>query len=280
MEYKGMTVLALLWLACLSSLGSALKLKDLEVDSTWSNADHEHPPEKQMLFVHFEKSAGSYLDKVLRAAVGDNNYMSYHNPSVPITDVPNDYFVVASIRDPCDQAVSSWEYLCEKTYLQRVYGQKNSAAVYQMQEAQGMCPTFIGNQTGPNNKWEAFPVDANYDGFYATGAGVNGLYQNQIMGNLQNMGLDRVNCWVRFENLQDSMSRCLQEFQEATGKPVNELIVPLASVVASEKAQGMDSHHSGCKDYFPHTTDGREAASGVRRANAQLFEYFGFSCCE
>mmetsp|Transcript_38877 Transcript_38877/g.81333 ORF Transcript_38877/g.81333 Transcript_38877/m.81333 type:complete len:280 (+) Transcript_38877:72-911(+) len=278
MEYKGMTVLALLLLACLSPTGSALKLKDLEVDSTWSFTDHEHPPEKQMLFVHFEKSAGSYIDSVLKAAVGDN-YKSYHNPSVPITDVPDDYFVVASIREPCDQAVSSWEYLCEKTYLQRVYGQKNSAAVYQMQEAQGMCPTFIGNQTGPNNKWEAFPVDANYDGFYATGAGVNGLYQNQIMGNLQNMGLDRVNCWVRFENLQDSMSRCLQEFQEATGKPVDEGIVPLASLTSRTMHQGTDSHHSGCKDYFPNTAAGRKAESEVRRGNAQLFEYFNFTCC-
>mmetsp|Transcript_114331 Transcript_114331/g.243833 ORF Transcript_114331/g.243833 Transcript_114331/m.243833 type:complete len:280 (+) Transcript_114331:73-912(+) len=278
MEYKGMTVLALLLLACLSPTGSALKLKDLEVDSTWSFTDHEHPPEKQMLFVHFEKSAGSYIDSVLKAAVGDN-YKSYHNPSVPITDVPNDYFVVASIRDPCDQAVSSWEYLCEKTYLQRVYGYKNSAAVYQTQEARGMCPTFIGNQTGPNGKWEAFPVDPNYDGFLANLAGAEGLYQGAIMGNLQNMGLDRVNCWVRFENLQDSMSRCLQEFQEATGKPVDEGIVPLASLTSRTMHQGTDSHHSGCKDYFPNTAAGRKAESEVRRGNAQLFEYFNFTCC-
>lgn len=275
-----MTVLTLLWLVFLSPLGSALYFKAPEPDSKWSFADRQHPPKKQLLFLHFEKSAGSYVDDVFKAVVGSQDYMSYHNCGVPITDVPSDYFVVASIREPCDQAVSQWEYECEKTYLKRVYGQEDSAANYQYQEEHGMCPTFIANQSGTGNKWVAFPVDPNYEGFHASGVTAAGAYQRQIMGNLQNIGWERVNCWVRFENLQDSMSRCLQEFTEATGKPINKDLIPSASLASHTAAQGTESHHGACKDYFPNTTVGLDAQRSVRTANAELYKYFNFRCCE
>jgi len=284
-----MIVLAPLCLAVGLPLGSALSLTSgvqgrdpPEADSEWSFTDVQSAARRQMLFLHFEKSAGTYVGGVLRRAVGDADYTDYHQCSVPVTDVPDDYFVVAAVRNPCDQAVSQWEYQCEKTYLSRVRGQQDRAGNVQYLERLGLCPSLTSSQNAQTNKWEAFPVDPNFAGFsgalYAD-AGRASQYQRQIQVNLQSIGFDRVNCWVRFENLNATMTRCLQEFQAATGKPVNVSKVEAPPWQATKLAQGTDSHHRSCKDYYPNTTAGAAAAARVLDGNRVLFKYFEYTTC-
>mmetsp|Transcript_72096 Transcript_72096/g.211226 ORF Transcript_72096/g.211226 Transcript_72096/m.211226 type:complete len:286 (-) Transcript_72096:113-970(-) len=284
-----MIVLAVLCLAIALPPGSALFLtfgdneRQLpERDSKWSFTDPQDIARKQMLFLHFEKSAGTYVGGILRSAVGDADYIDYHQCSVPITNVPGGYFVVAAIRNPCSQAVSQWEYQCEKTYLLRVHGQQDGAANAQHLEEQGMCPSLTSSMNTQTSMWEAFPVDPNYDGFFASlseDAGRANMYQAQIQGNLQSIGFDRVDCWVRFEDLDATMNRCLQEFRAATGKPVNLTAVEAPSRKVALGVQAMDSHHGSCKDYYPNTPAGNAAAARVLNGNRMLFEYFNYTTC-
>lgn len=252
-----------------------------EADSEWSFSDPLSVARKQMLFLHFEKSAGTYVGGVLRRAVGDKDYMDYHHCRVPITDVPDDYFVVAAIRNPCDQAVSHWEYACEKTYLLRAHGQRNSAAKAQDLEEHGMCPSFTSSMNAKTRKWEAFPADPNVAGFFAALSldGHASTYQRQVQGNLQSIGFGRVNCWVRFESLNATMTRCLREFQAATGKPVHMAAVEAPPQEVDVRAQNADSHHRSCKDYYPNTEAGNAAAARVLNGTRMLFEYFNYTTC-
>merc|ERR1711879_1091910 len=87
---------------------------DLFDDEWGSRTNHSSPPPKQLMFVHFEKSGGAYSDFSLRGALGEDKYMSFHRPEgQAATDVAEDYFLVANIRNPCSQAISAWEFLCE-----------------------------------------------------------------------------------------------------------------------------------------------------------------------
>lgn len=242
------------------------------VDSEWERTDQKHPLPKQLMFVHFEKSAGSYFWSRNKAAVGESNYMDFHSSVSTLCNVPKDYFLIANIRNPCEQAVSDWEYHCEKTYAALKTGQPNTAGGGENMLEKDQCPSFSLKFNNHTEKWEAFPNPEapNYEGFRAAvadGTVGSGSYQKQIKTNLAQIGYQRINCWVRYENLMPDMDRCLREYELATGNSIDRSKF-------GGRHENTQSHHFPCQNYY---TD-RER-NHVRESNKEIMEHFNYTTC-
>mmetsp|Transcript_83775 Transcript_83775/g.194896 ORF Transcript_83775/g.194896 Transcript_83775/m.194896 type:complete len:274 (+) Transcript_83775:18-839(+) len=270
------TVLSWAWLLAWLELPHAVmgKLgepgKTFNHDHTWGYYTPSTLPRRpMMLFVHLEKSAGTFLHDALGQAVGTQNILGYHRDG-PISDVPRDYFVVSSIRNPCTQVVSAWAYCCEKAWAwQRLQHWDAAAPCGAAIMKKGHCPSYSGNKTLLH--YTLLVEQHNRAGFMELlqdrNDGFVQLYERQFNSTFRVIGAERVNCWVRFENLHEDTNTCVRKYADLTGLRVD------YSFSRREKNQGF---HNLCQKYYCLQTK-----QMVRRANAFLLKHFGYtSCCD
>eukprot|EP00416_Gambierdiscus_australes_P038076 CAMPEP_0171095988 /NCGR_PEP_ID=MMETSP0766_2-20121228/43486_1 /TAXON_ID=439317 /ORGANISM="Gambierdiscus australes, Strain CAWD 149" /LENGTH=274 /DNA_ID=CAMNT_0011554869 /DNA_START=47 /DNA_END=871 /DNA_ORIENTATION=+ len=252
-----------------------------EPDSTYSlYAPEDLPRLPVFLFIHLEKSAGSELHSAFQAAV--EHQLGYHVCGVPIRQVPPEYFVVSSVRNPCEQALSQWSYCCEKAWSLNTFGLwDTSAACGEWILAHGYCPSFSGELTHPSKekqgpRYTCHTDDPNVDGFreYLLGGCPKPEYEQQFNATFREIGPDRVDCWIRVENLQEDAHRCLREYSKQTGRPVDHKA--LDDRLLNSNGWDNAGHHEKCDVYFSPTLEQKAIEK-----NAFLFKYFGYEkCCE
>merc|ERR1719188_2815988 len=103
--------------------------------------------------------------------VGEENFGYHHAAGIIPVTVPEGAFVVSSIRNPCDQVLSEWQYQCERRYVSEVMGQDDVAAhilLGDRLDAQS-CPTFQPGTTS-DTLWSAVTIEPNYEGFWRSSA--------------------------------------------------------------------------------------------------------------
>jgi len=223
------------------------------------------------LFVHLEKSAGWSLGGLFNAAVQRND-LQFHKRG-PIKHVPPEYFVVSSIRNPCTQCLSWWSYCCEFASAWHQLNQPGVASCGEDVWAQGLCPEYSCRKQGPNG-YTCQVENYNAPAFlgYAQRAGeLNLLYEDHFNETFSDIGPGRVNCWVRVENIVEDARKCLREYMQLTGFPVN--FAALDANVSRMFWQNSGKHR-GCEQYYS-----PEAEQHVLTKNSFLFQYFGYDTC-
>jgi len=241
------------------------------------------PQRPMFVFAHIEKSAGSTLDNLFNLAVPAKDYLSFHNAwddsffqiitgdmLMPMPHVPDDYFVVSSVRNPCSAMLSSWAYCCKNTWashngLPEIDRFDCGAGLM----AADLCPTF-SFQDGIIDKEHIQTDDLNVAAFHKTfGTPYEKIYERDFNTTMATIGADRVNCWVRVENLEETTRECLRQYEQLTGNPINHAALNLP-VFRNE------GEHGDCQEYFP-----SYAEQHARDINPFVFKYFGYSgCCD
>mmetsp|Transcript_128142 Transcript_128142/g.273218 ORF Transcript_128142/g.273218 Transcript_128142/m.273218 type:complete len:293 (-) Transcript_128142:130-1008(-) len=262
-----------MWLPTTSALAlqATVKNDDEELDSTFSKIAAADLPQRPMfLFVHLEKSAGSFLAQIFSLALGFDE-LGYHFPEEAITHVPENYFVVSSIRNPCSQVLSAWSYCCEKAWAYQELDIWDSAARFGVNMLNGgLCPKFSGQKTYGIPSYSLHVDDPNVAGFSVdVQYGPSGMYEMEFNRTFSEIGLERVNCWVRVETLEQDTRKCLQEYENLTNYPINWNAL-------DGTFRDNHGHHDSCQAYY--TTSLREI---VQSKNSRLFDFFGYdSCCD
>jgi len=271
--------------------------------------DKDLPQGPMAVFVHNEKSGGSFIEKILVMALR-RSYMTQHENELPwelnrmpeghpMRVPPQNYFVISSVRNPCTQLVSIWAYMCEKAWVAKSFGDSEGYAKIgdSLWESRGLCPKFSGRKEartdtgfwakqGLTTKPISYTVkveDANAKGFAEAIKlpGVGDAYERQFNRTFSTIGLDRVNCWIRMENLKEDARKCIQEFAQFSGQKVD-----LSGVEKAERLEPFpgqsdaynSGHHASCEEYFP--PDG-EAEHYMHTMNSFLFKRFGYGkCCD
>jgi len=253
-------------------MAGALSLKALsgneEPDSTFTKIPVADLPQRPMfLFVHLEKSAGSFLAALFGTVVGANE-LGWHYPSTSVHDVPDSYFVVSSIRNPCSQVLSAWSYCCEKAWTYEELDIWDSASKCGTETLhRGECPKFSG-QIEHDRVYSLQVEDVNAAGLESSLRwGKAGGWEKQFNKTFGEIGPDRVNCWVRLESLEQDVRKCLQEYEQFSGYSVD-------WAALDGKFGSNAGHHNSCQSYYT-----RDAEQLVRRKNAFLFDYFGYDAC-
>eukprot|EP00930_Biecheleria_cincta_P055834 TRINITY_DN42094_c0_g1_i1.p1 TRINITY_DN42094_c0_g1~~TRINITY_DN42094_c0_g1_i1.p1 ORF type:complete len:315 (-),score=38.67 TRINITY_DN42094_c0_g1_i1:93-1037(-) len=253
----------------LSALALKANASDEEPDSTYTKIPEADLPRRPIfLFVHLEKSAGSFLGAVFANVLGANE-LAWHYAGTSVKHVPEEYFVVSSIRNPCSQSVSQWSYLCEKAWADRELGIWDSAASPGMPLLEaGKCPVFSGSKVGSSYEFKV--DDLNVAGFRSYMQDTANQYERAFNRTFMETGPERVNCWVKVESLDTDLRKCLREYEQFSGYQVD------WSTLSGQDPSRNEGKHSNCKDYYdPATTQ------LVRSKNAFLSEYFGYrTCCD
>lgn len=242
--------------------------KDEEMDSTFSKIPVADLPKRPIfLFVHMEKSAGSFLFTVFQNALGEN-MLGYHYPEKALDGVPQNYFVVSSIRNPCSQVLSAWSYCCEKAWVLKNLGIFDSAAKCgEFHLEHGLCPQFTGNKTA-EKRYNLKVNDLNANGFHTVvEQPTSALYEMQFNRTFSAVGYNRVNCWVTVENIEADAHKCVNQYVQMTGYDAD-----LSALTG--KFKNNKGHHSSCNSYYS-----PRAEEVVHRHNSYLFNYFGYGPC-
>lgn len=248
---------------------------DLPVaDDTYSKLDTK-PKEPMMVYIHFEKVAGSFLKYALESALPDR-VLVYHDTFKPIENVPANYFVVAGIRNPCTQAISHWSYLCEKAWAWKELQVFDPAAPAGMgMLLSGNCPTFSGKRDEQHNtSYDAQVVEPNLEGF----AQFTLQYPSEVKFALSAIGWERVNCWINYESMEADAKTCMERFQNSTGLQPNWQAANSAFHGPRPWwLKNIGSNHGSCETYFTNRT----VEMKVRSQAADLFTYFKYKdCCD
>jgi len=241
------------------------------------------PQRPMFVFAHIEKSAGSFLDKLFTAALPAENYLGFHNAwdhdkkrvitgdaMMPMPHVPDDYFVVSSVRNPCQAMVSEWSYCCERTWAsQNGLPELAKFDCGSALLAADLCPKF-SFQDGIIDRKHIQTDDLNVAAFHALlGSRSEMVYERNFNTTLRTIGPDRVNCWVRVENIEETVRECLRQYEELTGSPVYEGAL-------NGEFYSNSGLHGDCQEYF--TPD---VEQHVRDRNQFVFKYFGYTgCCD
>merc|ERR1719245_1955759 len=85
----------------------------------------------------------------------------------------------------------------------------------------GLCPKFSGKRSFGPQGYDLHVDDYNPGAYLKQLHQSGGMYEQQFNATFQEIGPDRVNCWVRTENLEADSYKCLREYQRLTGHPVN-----------------------------------------------------------
>lgn len=236
----------------------------LAPDDTFSRIPSELLPGKSMfVFVHLEKSAGSTLGTLFQKAVGKNALIRHRNG--PFT-VPHKYFVVSSIRNPCSQCLSVFNYGCQNVWLLKNEHKWDISANPELED-KGECPTY--HRASPSSKLEV--VNHNFEGFQKSiqNEDLNcGDYESQINATFKWIGINRVDCWVRVEHLAEDAAECVKRYSTKTGFPVD------YTVFQSNFRRNAGSDYGPCQSYYDTTSENH-----VRDKTNFLFDYFHYGTC-
>lgn len=267
------TISLLIWLP----LARALSMQPTEVlEEARPYVPILLPQRPMFVFAHIEKSAGSFLQDLFKAAVPKSNYHFFHNAWDDVGDklmgmprVPDNYFVVSSFRNPCHAMLSQWSYCCERTWGGQYIPDMARWDCGKDYMTLGLCPQF-SFKDGKIDRAHIITVDKNVAGFHRVLANNTcPTYDGFFNITMEDIGPKRVNCWVRVDNLEESARKCLREYEQLTGNKVN------YAALDGKFAYSNAGQHGDCSEYFT-----PEAEQRVRERNPIVFNYFGItSCC-
>lgn len=241
----------------------------------WSKARSLAGNGRKFVFIHLEKTAGTFLRRLFKNMVSAEDFLSYHDWH-PITDVPADAFVVSSMRNPCEQAVSQWTYSCEETYRKEVLHVRDpecdQAGNRQDLFYAGACPKYEARAPQNGTRPGIQVVDPNQGAFALVARAQPWTFEDMVNSTFRSIGIDRVDCWVDFNNLRDGAEQCLARYVRASGRSVS--MSAFEHVYSNTPSHA--SSHSQCTQYYSD-----ETRALMRARTSFLFQRFGFKdCCE
>lgn len=254
-----------------------------EVENIWEALQGEYayliPKAPMLLYVRPEKSAGLFLHQYFFEAY-KNLSLSYHHPGSTIRNVPANYFVVSSIENPGKQAQGTWSYCCEKAWVQENLGINDAAAACgKTTLSRGECPKYSGSKTDTDQGYELQIDDLNTNGFEEflnrDGGYHAAIYEMQLNKTFEEVGLDRVNCWIRVENVVQDMRSCMEQYEQYSGVKASAAAIKGLEAMESAKMKQVTSQDDhNCETNFK---DAPQAEQTVRKQNSFLLNYFGYS---
>lgn len=244
-----------------------------------------HDPEKA-LYDHMPKAGGTFLMHLIRAAVGHRNFDHLGEFAELTQETIDSTFVIGSVRNPCDYYVSLWAYGAERggAMMSRIPDEAK----------------YVYKTTSPGK--DSFEDIRRFRHWvrWINKEGRPGVMSVRFARSYANMDMDikaqfpparlddasldaveralstpdflqRVDCWVQAEKLDQDTRECLRDWVRKTHVQLDWG----AYEDALHHSNQLQSTHSRCNDYFT-----RELAQEVRALEAPIFNAFGYdSCC-
>jgi hypothetical protein len=263
---------------------------------------------KPLLYKHIPKTGGKHLENILTAVVGKNTsfnlapwgdvmpaggetaQFSYIPESHPLTiEVRAAYYVVSSIRHPCDYYLSLWAFGSEGrgTFRNKLRHQIKDAG---LKEVYGQSPPF--NRKEDLNRFTLWLQVNPYFVFLALISRffcsycvcfcpflfflqhARGELSKRVLSSFaKNMQIgrftDNVDCWVHTEDMDMDLRACFKSFVAQGGKvDMSEYKIQLARMVHP-------STHERCSSYFNAVRENM-----VRTHDRLVFNHFNYTeCC-
>lgn len=240
---------------------------------------------QKLLYDHMPKAGGTFLIPLLRQAVGGANF-AFRSEFSPLlkSDVRKD-FVIGSVRNPCDYYVSLWAYGSDHGGAMMARVPKENRYLYANTSATRNSSTDIHrfhkwvrmlNQPGhPGVMSVRFARSyAQMDRSIQASAPPVTLSHSDLMSVKRSLKfpgfLERVDCWVRLESLDQDTRHCLRRWHRQTGNEIN--WTAYEQSFATNKQ--LQSSHAPCRTYFT-----PELEKTIRLLEAPLFKYFKYDTC-
>jgi len=256
-----------------------------ETFDDFANFDAD-PADQGVLYNHMPKAGGTFLMRLLRAAVGRKHYdIRTEFQGMSRSDVNHNY-VVGSVRNPCNYYLSLWSFGAER-------GGKMMSSIPKDKR-------YVYNTTSRNKdskadikKFREWVWMVNRPGF----PGIMSVRFGRSYGNLNDTVVSakppfvlsvadlnavrrslsdtskfmrRVNCWVRTESMDRGAHRCLLKYHNLTKLKVDWDAYRVQFKVGDQ----FQSSHGSCRDYFTPTL-----AAAVRRYESPIFKAFNYTKC-
>jgi len=157
--------------------------------------------------------------------------------------------------------LSEWQYFCELGWL-LVNEQKWDIAARPDMLEHGQCPKY--HRASPSDKLQV--DDYNVEGFRRYGG--DDSYEFKFNRSFKWTGANRVNCWVKVENLQADALKCVTEYSKQTHSPVNH------KAFQSVPHANSGTDYGSCQKYFDPMKE-----QDMRKKCSFLFNYFHYEQC-
>lgn len=239
----------------------------------------------KLLYDHMPKAGGTFLIPLLRQAVGGANF-DFRSEFSPLHrgDVRKD-FVIGSVRNPCDYYVSLWAYgsdhggaMMAKVPMEHRYLYENTSSTRNSSTDIHRFHKWVRmlNQPGhPGVMSVRFARSyAKMERDIRASAPPAALSHQDLMSVKRSLRtpkfLDRVDCWVKLESLNQDAQHCLRDWQRQTGNDVN--WTAYEQTFATSKQ--LQSSHAPCRTYFT-----PELEKTIRLLEAPIFKNFKYDTC-
>jgi len=263
----------------------ALELVDVKAGGSQRDL-LRNPSSAKLLFDHMPKAGGTFLRDLLKASVGRKAFYLLHEFEGPDKQQKDDFFIIGSIRNPCDYYVSLWAYGAEGhgRFKHRIAGGRKSQRVYRTKSKAKDSPKdvqafrrwmrLISVPGAPGTL--SIRLATSYSGVVGL-AGLAGPPTEYGQAKLElvakavsDISPSSVDCWVRTETLVKDAKHCLEIYGNSTGKHVDWQ----AFQKVLKRGSAKSSTHGSCKAYFDKST-----AALVRQGDGDIFHKFGYETC-
>lgn len=303
-------------LGCAVDLHAAQRSKFVEITSEGS-AEMLQDPSIDLAMKHVSKAGGSFMINVINNMTVNFNphgrtlftqyFSEYPVPEEDFLHRKDSFFLVSSIRNPCDWYVSQWafasqfdKYVLDPALADEFFGDMSNKTKFAkwLWWAQGMrgapsLSAFEREHPGPHfgvlslRFWESFvagrsdfpltPLDPGYD------TAKLGPFSRTYLGSRRvSEGLAKftrqsaANCWVHVESYNEDLRACLQQYERVSAAKLD--WAPFDREVSAakdkRKVDHNDSKHKSCDHYYT-----PELAALVEKLDAPLFKAFGYGTC-
>lgn len=244
-----------------------------------------------LLYNHFAKTGGSFIKTLMRAAFSRQQLrvLEEDQGMGPIFKRGHSYWVIGSLRNPCDYYVSMWAY--------------NSCCGGFVSRYSSRLRKFLGNRTHKDDKfgaeedvnnfrrWVRELSDDTYNyetirmwvNYYAEAphpyydcrrrklcVDDPEIEYNMTRDMHSESMASLANCWVMTDNLVDDLRACLEQYQAETNNAVN--FTRYDELVANTAKN--PSMHQHCAHYYDEDT-----AQFVKERDLLLVKAFDFKTC-
>jgi len=237
---------------------------------------------KPLMFKHFPKAGGKDVIKILSEAIGPANHLAgkekvkNDSPKLDAFYVvpeffplrkfhPDDYFVIGSMRSPCDYYLSLWAYSSDALKQELLFHNVTGHRLLVNEVAHNLTHLYGLNPPYTNS--------ADLDRFrmwltYHSGIMTERAFESYGNPKGTDLDLNLVDCWVLTEKMEETIRHCLTLFERQDG------VVHWSKFSVPEKDPVHPSQHKHCTAYF---TEGM--AHDIKTHDSIIFSRFHFDTC-
>jgi len=260
-------------------------------------AENDDGAKKTLIFSHLPKAGGMTVRNAMWKAISPWSEVRYNSEFAPWSPADQGAFKLALIRNPCEYYVSVWSFISGNAlHGSPTWGWNMGRDVWAATDARDSAedvrrfrawlraahasPAHGDPAEGPGILSTRVLLQYSDDGWnlasvlpHANMGGLTAKTSKKISDALDRFSPSSVDCWVKTENMNEDLKRCLRKYEAKFGPHVNWDVV--TSRLQPDHVVN-PSKHGKCQNYYD-----AESEALVRKVDHHIFQKLGYpSCCD